>query len=352
MQTPISVRRKCQIRSFVAVCIAMLLCSSCSNDDEPYGNAKTDAPFGFNVSLDSEATASRGVSPTSSVDNYEFGDRHKCEVEVFDGIDAKHNAVVASRGAMITSAKSLNDFAVTAYKIGENQTWSGINPATDAVTYFSDMKVSKINGVWQNSVNQYWPGAGSRLKFFAYAPADLSIITYDGNIPTLTYTVPEVSTDQPDLLEATAEHPGNYNSPVNLNFSHLLTAVQIKILATKTVAPRLKKVSFKGIKGTGTYKFSSRQWDVSNSEPTTVHYTFPKVMHITGSKKAREIVVGDNTFMMIPQELSANAELELTFQDYRSGEDRTLSCPISGKNMGAGQNRYLHHLASSKRFLH
>lgn len=50
-----------------------------------------------------------------------------------------------------------------------------------------------------------------------------------------------------------------------------------------------------------------------------------------GSRKARDIVVGDNTFMMIPQELSDNAELELTFEDYRSGEDRTLSCPISGK---------------------
>lgn len=256
MQTPLSVRRKCQIRSFVAVGIAMLLCASCSNDDEPYGNAKTDAPFGFNVSLENAAAASRSASATGTVDSYEFGDRHNCEVEVFDGIDAKHNAVVASRGAMIASANSLNDFAVTAYKIGENQTWSGINPATDAVTYFSDMKVSKINGRWENSANQYWPGAGSRLKFFAYAPADLSIITYDDNIPTLTYTVPEVSTDQPDLLEATAEHPGNYNSPVNLNFSHMLTAVQIKIKALQTVAPRLKKVSFKGIKGTGTYKLA------------------------------------------------------------------------------------------------
>lgn len=334
MQTSVSVRRKWQIRSFAAVCTAMFLCTSCSNEDEPHSNAKSDTPFGFNVSLEDADVTSRSASSGSTIDSYEFGDGHKCEVEVFDCIDAKLNTVVATRGAMITgSANFYDNFAVTAYKIGENQKWSEINPATDAVPYFTDMKVSKTAGGWESSVNQYWPGAGSMLKFFAYAPASMSQISYDDNKPTLTYTVPEVSTDQPDLLEAQAEHPGNYNSPVNLNFSHLLTAVQIKIKADFDVMPRLKKVTFKGIKGSGTYEFGSRQWNVADSEPTSVYYAYTYPYHrISRTRKGPEILVGGkNTFMMIPQELGDNAVLELTFEDYSTKEDRTMTCPISGK---------------------
>ena len=105
-----------------------------------------------------------------------------------------------SRGKMITTADFYDDYGFFAYEYPSTQIWTSVN-ATATPTIVNE-RVLKSTG-WKT--NEFWPGAGSRLALYGYAPYNATGVT---NLPTAStvgkpkfrYTVPTEAVDQNDLL--------------------------------------------------------------------------------------------------------------------------------------------------------
>ena len=58
---------------------------------------------------------------------------------------------------------------------------------------------------------------------------------------------------------------------------------------------------------------------------------------MTGNESGSMITDGENTFMMLPQELPAGAKVEIIFHDSQAGTDRTFSASIGGMTWPQGK---------------
>lgn len=101
--------------------------------------------------------------------------------------------------------------------------WTGSSPMN--LMYHREIKKAE-----RYDTHAYWPGAGKKVRFFAYAPYALPALVLPDHVtgnPKLVYTVPAEITAQQDLLIAwTGAYDGDYNQPVDLKFRHALTAIR------------------------------------------------------------------------------------------------------------------------------
>lgn len=179
------------------------------------------------------------------------------------------------------------------------------------------------------------------VKFYAYAPYNLTGGTLSskeqGGSPQLTYTVNETPANQHDLIVASWEGPTSYKQSIPLVFNHALTAVRFKI----GFDCKVKSLEVKGIYNSGTYTFGNG-WEVNttstdaNAELTS-DYAFSFGENASGhSFSANEFLSdGNNTLMMIPQELSSSSKVILT---YIEGEtEKTITSSLEDKVWQAGK---------------
>jgi hypothetical protein len=205
--------------------------------------------------------------------------------------------------------------------------WSEISCLPD---YMYNVEVTKSSG-W--TTNYFWPGAGKSLRFFAYAPYNgagiaLSPKTQAGS-PTLTYTVPAAVKDQKDLLTARTDAlPGNTNSSASLTFSHVLTAVKFSCGDDMKLGT-VKSITLKNVNSKGTYNFDTGTWS-GHGTPASFTQTVGKAASGTPDET---ITDGEATFMMMPQTLPKDAQIEVVFND---GTDHTLTAAIGSKTWAQG----------------
>lgn len=199
-----------------------------------------------------------------------------------------------------------------------------------------------------------WPSHGN-VCFFAFAPTmddfkvkseddgslTLSTADYKGS-PTLTYTVPTDVNKQVDLMTAnTASATTAPTAPgtVNLEFSHALTAVQIKCGKDMLVGT-IKEVTIAGIYGKGTHIIGSKKWELDKDFPKAT-YTILRDIELSAGENADQTHVPEGTpiagtdtdnltFMLLPQTLPADATMTIKFTDKATKTERTLSAKIAG----------------------
>lgn len=173
------------------------------------------------------------------------------------------------------------------------------------------------------------------VRFYAYAPYDQTGETLSskeqGGSPQLKYTVNETPKNQNDLIVASWEGQSDYKQSIPLVFNHALTAVRFKIGFDCTVT----KLEVKGIYNSGTYTFG-KEWEVNTissdaNAQLTSNYTFTFGENGSGQPFSANAFLtdGDNTLMMIPQTLSAEAKVVLT---YIEGEKtKTITSTLKDK---------------------
>lgn len=235
-----------------------------------------------------------------------------------------------TRATLVTAAEFYNTFHVLAH-------WKANGTWVDSFFYM-DVDVNKSGDVWGTAADDpyYWPGAQHALKFYAYAPADAPFTKpakpSDGL--TLGYTVdPANAASQRDLVVATtAETPGDYNQPQELQFRHICTAVRFA-MGSDLQPGKYTKVELTGVRNNGTYDLETGKWTL---DATTGDFTqsFAEGSATTDGTTPSGTAItpdGEATFMMLPQELPAGAKIKVTFHDDVTGTDRSVEASLAGR---------------------
>lgn len=328
-----------KIHHLTASIAAVLLSASlfsCSSDDF-LGKAETNTDgISFGVSTENGAS----TRANNSADGYtaarytlraDNSDDTLCvRAVVTDGIGNSNAGRPATRAAMQTSM--YDDFKVVA-AVKENG-----NVGTQ---YYMDDVATKTGTNWVPSKVYYWPGSNRQLRFLAWAPTDASFqsVPNNPNATTLQYTTPAEAKNQRDLVAAATgfiSNPSNDATctPVGLQFKHLCTAVIIKTGATMTEGT-IKSVSLKGVKNSGTYDMVSSVWTLSGN--TTDFTISPNQATTSTTPNGTDLNAGESTFMLLPQTLGADSQLEVIFHDNISGRDRTLTASLNGAEWPMGK---------------
>lgn len=321
-----------KIHHLTASIAAVLLSASlfsCSSDDF-LGKAEINTDgISFGVSTENGASTRANISTdgytaaryTLRADNSD--DTLCVRAIVTDGIGNSNAGRPATRAAMQTNM--YDKFKVVA-AVKENG-----NVGTQ---YYMDDVATKAGTNWVPSKVYYWPGSNRQLRFLAWAPTDASFqsVPNNPNATTLQYTTPAEAKNQRDIVAAATgfiSNPSNDATctPVGLQFKHLCTAIIIKT-GEQMTAGTIKSVSLKGVKNSGTYDMVSSVWTLSGN--TTDFTISPNQATTSTTPNGTDLNAGESTFMLLPQTLGADSQLEVIFHDNISGNDRTLTASLNG----------------------
>ena len=262
--------------------------------------------------------------------------------------NVEQERVVQTRGSMKTGLSDYSKFGVTAlYQNGDAY-----------VSLFDDATATNSGKYWNipDASNSTWP-IGSKVSFHAYAPHSSESNSMLNSSPDRTnvqtnihYTASSADiVNQPDLIVATNAAQRSKtaaNAPVDLQFSHALTAVSFAM--SRDLADvigngaQLTSVSLMGIPNEGDcqliaqddkHSSSSANWNLGSAKGT---YTFDlSAKNITvGSDMA--LTDANQTLMMIPQTLPDGAKLEFTFK--LNSQTQVLTVNLKGQKWEAGQS--------------
>lgn len=328
-----------KIHHLTASIAAVLLSASlfsCSSDDF-LGKAETNTDgISFGVSTENGAS----TRANNSADGYtaarytlrsdNSADTLCVRAVVTDGIGNSNAGRPATRAAIQTSM--YDKFKVVA-AVKENG-----NVGTQ---YYMDDVATKTGTNWVPSKVYYWPGSNRQLRFLAWAPTDASFqsVPNNPNATTLQYTTPAEAKNQRDIVAAATgfiSNPSNDATctPVGLQFKHLCTAVIIKT-GEQMTAGTIKSVSLKGVKNSGTYDMVNSAWTLSGN--TTDFTISPNQATTSTTPNGTDLNAGESTFMLLPQTLGADSQLEVIFHDNISGRDRTLTASLNGAEWPMGK---------------
>lgn len=266
--------------------------------------------------------------------------------------DVEQERVVQTRGSMKNDLSAYSKFGVTALYQNEGA----------YVSLFSDATATNSTRNYWNvpdASNSTWP-IDSKVSFHAYAPHSsesnsmLSSSSDLTNVQTnIHYTASSADADivnQPDLIVATnaaKRSKTDANTPVDLQFSHALTAVSFAMSSDLADVigngAQLTSVSLQNIPNEGDCQLiaqddkhtsSSAIWKLDSDKKGT--YTF--------DLSAKNVSVGSNlaltddnqTLMMIPQTLPDGAKLEFTFN--LNNKTQVLTVDLKGQEWKAGQS--------------
>ena len=262
--------------------------------------------------------------------------------------EVEQERVVQTRGSKKTGLSDYSKFGVTALYQNEGA----------YVSLFDDATATNSGKYWNipDASNSTWP-IGSKVSFHAYAPHSsesnsmLSSSPDRTNVQTnIHYTASSADiVNQPDLIVATKaaqRSKTDANAPVDLQFSHALTAVSFAM--SRDLADvigngaQLTSVSLMGIPNEGDcqliaqddkHSSSSANWNLASAKGT---YTFDlSAKNITvGSDMA--LTDANQTLMMIPQTLPDGAKLEFTFK--LNSQTQVLTVNLKGQKWEAGQS--------------
>lgn len=181
--------------------------------------------------------------------------------------------------------------------------------------YFTDVAYTLVDNYFHSSPSYYWPGDGSDLKFYAYAPAltDLGVqATIDGTVQKFAGFSPATSiTNQKDFVATIAT--GNKTNEANgvaLVFAHQLSQIEVKAKnANAGYVYTVAGVKIANVVSKADFDFASLA--VSGANPWTLDQdskysytvlTEDRVLDTYGTNLM--LTEGDNA-MLLPQQLTA-----------------------------------------------
>ena len=263
--------------------------------------------------------------------------------------DVEQERVVQTRGSMKNDLSAYSKFGVTALYQNEGA----------YVSLFSDATATNSTRNYWNvpdASNSTWP-IDSKVSFHAYAPHSsesnsmLSSSSDLTNVQTnIHYTASSADiVNQPDLIVATNAAQRSKtaaNTPVDLQFSHALTAVSFAMSSDLSdvigSGAQLTSVSLKDIPNEGDcqliaqddkHSSSSANWNLGSAKGT---YTFDLSTKNVTVGSDLPLTDDSQTLMMIPQTLPDGAKLEFTFN--LNNKTQVLTVDLKGQEWKAGQS--------------
>ena len=255
--------------------------------------------------------------------------------------DVEQERVVQTRGSKKNNLSDYTSFNVSAVNTHDN-------PES---LFFGYQKAASVTSnsttTWHVSDDgiKCWPVAPATLSFYAYAPTDNSMVSSGADatgVKTVHYKASTSAvTDQPDLIVSSAADSRQSNAKpaaVNLPFYHALTAVTFSVDAAM-MPGTLTKVELVNVNTEGdctmtasaTPSTPSFSWS-NQTTPSTFSFDFNQSV----GSSAVTLTSGEQTLMMVPQELPADAKVNFTFTV--NGVSQTLSAPIAGTHWEAGKS--------------
>lgn len=234
--------------------------------------------------------------------------------------DGKDNA--KTRGAMLARLAQKPMTVVEYAKTSDGKTIVG-EPYT---AYTNDGET------WGGSHIQQSSNATSRTLHAIYPNSES--YTIDAAAGTVAYTTPNIASKQSDLLYAyTSQSLGTeIKDQLHLTFDHLLTAVRFKIGSQQLPMSVIKSITIDGIQTSGTFNLSKGEWNLANNDGSvTCNLDFD----VTGVYNTI-VNGGENTFMLLPQQLTPNAKVIIKYEDNTyggtPGETQTLTASLATGN--------------------
>ena len=206
-----------------------------------------------------------------------------------------------------------DNFSVSACKY--TGSWDGLQ----SPDFMYDVTVSRSG---TPSRDYYWPGASYKLRFFAYAPKETAYVlsAQAEGIPTLHCAIPQEVEKQKDLLVAASDEiAGDADAAVRLRFRHALTAVRF-VCGEDVQVGMVKSVTLRNVYSKASYDLNLERWSGWGTKAS-----FSQTLNKTVGA-GQPITEEAQTFMMLPQTLPDNAEIEVIFND--GTKDHTLNAPI------------------------
>lgn len=326
-------------------------------DDDPFGKGNTDVTDGLFFEAEVASSWHNGM-PTSrsgseqiSVDETSSSLPDGTQLYLVTEVHALDN-VVAEAGSKQSRGSQINkteDFPTTFGLSGFCYTGDFADYASSEIlsNFVSDMEIKKEGYPAEKDVRLDWPGAGSSLRFYAYAPygSQGNGLTVADDKPWITYTVNSDVKKQVDLLTAVSGGlPGNGSGgKVKLSFGHALSAVTFTT-GDAMAAGKVTGISISGVYGTGTTLIGSGEWTTSG---TPSEFTTGEISIDLSSSGSENVYVGSGqqitggkenlTMFMIPQTLPQGAKLTVKFTDAISNSSWTVDADISGVKWEPGK---------------
>lgn len=237
-------------------------------------------------------------------------------------------APLMTKGAMINSEAQMSTLGVYCSYTAQTDWTTASTPSK----MFNRQLNRNASGQWvyANNTPENWNATtpNDRYTFFSYAPYGTGnydatnnlngngiVVNGSGStagVPRLTYTVPSNCANQPDLMVSVIQRNIRKTpAPVSLSMQHALTSVGFKLIGA---GQQVSKITVKGVKSTGTLAIQgdSIVWtNVSGSSDVDVKLT----TGITLGPVGQQMNSVDGYLMMIPQILTANAQVVVTLQN-------------------------------------
>ena len=252
------------------------------------------------------------------------------------------DAGATTKAAPVDNTTMYDEMAVTAFVYPASDSWPAAYTGgiPSAASYMRTVKVKKSEA-W--STEYHWPGAARRISFFASAPYGSAGLTAfnDGtssNPPYLSYTVPADVADQKDLLvAASTDRPGNTNTAEPLAMKHALTAVRF-VTGDDMLSGTVSKITLKNVYGTGSLPMTaSPAWYNPGGARNFELTLSPEAVAPDPQVSDTELTPAAATFMMLPQILPTNAQIEIVYRDNLTNTTRTLMANIAGSTWAMGK---------------
>jgi hypothetical protein len=244
---------------------------------------------------------------------------------------------VDTRATVVKDLATYSAFGAFAYKYATDATMT-----TPNFMYNTEIRQNTVGGgnSWAPLTDYWWPGADYNVRFFAYAPYNLTSATLSDSTtegaPTLTYTNPTDYAQQVDLLGASTEAlPGNYAYAVNFAFGHALTAIHF-VASKDMLAGTISGITLKNIYRKGTCNLADNTWS-DLADKSDFALTFDTAIEIDGTADVA-LTSDDQTLLMIPQTLASDATVEVAFTDKLTNTARTLTFNLADATWQAGKS--------------
>ena len=231
-----------------------------------------------------------------------------------------------TRGTPIELSNNIPNISVYGYYTGDgnNNTWE--KQGANAVPDFFDGITITNSGVgteqpsWNYSDHIFWPSSSdANVSFFAYSPAlsdnnGITVINKTGT-PTLHYSTPVITVNQPDLMIAVPQYDLNYrsDSPILFSMKHALTCLSFQGAGDNKV---VKSISLSGISLEGDLNIDGSDVNWSNLSPpeeTTIEVGLDN--DSLKLSMSTDLTASDGYLMLIPQTLTENAKLTVKIEN-------------------------------------
>lgn len=148
--------------------------------------------------------------------------------------------------------------------------------------------------------------------------------------PVLTYRMPASVADQKDVIVSAYSTSTGFDGTCDMTFSHILSGVRFAFVDGGSFNGKVVSVALRNIHSAGTYTVGTG-WS-GQKTPATTSQTINK--SVTASSTGA-ITSDEQTFIVLPQSLPSNAEIEIVAND--GVTDRTLTASLSGRTFETGK---------------